>query len=120
MMDAADLLDLGTERLPEVLGQHGAPVLRALALADDQQIGGEVDVFDAQPQPFEKAKSAPLRTLGVKSGVSVLATGKRPNSVAGGPARKRPRTPRPTTASAPGRRTSKNSLLRKEQRAQAW
>ena len=41
-------------------GEHRDPILGALAVADDDQVGAEVDVLDAEARAFEQAQAGAI------------------------------------------------------------
>jgi len=60
----ADALEVCSQRRRKIVGQNRDPILRALAVPDDDLRIAEVDVLDAQAKRFEQSQPAAIHQAG--------------------------------------------------------
>ena len=56
-------LQMGSQRLLDLVRQYGASVFLSFSRPDDQQIIGEIDVLDSQLYAFQNAEAASIEQL---------------------------------------------------------
>jgi hypothetical protein len=59
-MEGFHRLDLCLQRVPQVSGQEGGPVLTALAAPDEDESLAEIDILDAQADALQQAQTAAI------------------------------------------------------------
>ena len=62
-MNGFDLREVFVQRGDEAVGEHGYPVIAALAVVDKDAMVFKVNIFHAQPQAFHESKPAAVHDL---------------------------------------------------------
>jgi len=66
LVQGFDLFEMLPQGEDEAFGQHGDAIIAAFAVADDDLVVVEVDVFDAKAKTFHKAQAAAIENLSHK------------------------------------------------------
>jgi hypothetical protein len=56
-METAHLVDLALERFAQGMGQGNGPILLAFAIANDDLVPGQINVFDPEPKAFHESQA---------------------------------------------------------------
>jgi hypothetical protein len=63
-VELLDGVEMALQRLVDAVGQHGHPIVGALALADGDLVHGKIDVLDPQPQALHQPQARAIEQTG--------------------------------------------------------